>query len=70
MASRFLPVAVDRSKLLPFGGTLDHNHLVEIGAAVRLAHRFAVPQRALALESAARERWATSTPNCPPDGRG
>ena len=56
-ANRFLLVAVDRSKLLPFGGALDHNQLIKIGEAVRLALRFAAAERALQLEPAARERW-------------
>ncbi|MGO9956371.1 MAG: hypothetical protein ACLP50_10390 [Solirubrobacteraceae bacterium] len=56
-ANRFLLVAVERSKLLPFGGALDDRQLAEIADAVRLALRFAAAHRPLTFDSAARERW-------------
>jgi DNA replicative helicase MCM subunit Mcm2 (Cdc46/Mcm family) len=55
--NRFLLVAVDRSKLLPFGSALDADQLAEVSDAVRLGLRFAGAQRALPLDPAARERW-------------
>jgi len=55
--NRFLLVAVDRSKLLPFGSALDADQLAEVRDAVRLGLRFARAQRALPLDPAARERW-------------
>ncbi len=55
--NRFLLIAVDRSKLLPFGSALDGDHLAEIRDALRLALRFAAAHRELPLDRAARERW-------------
>ena len=55
--NRFLLIAVDRSKLLPFGSALDGEHLAEIRDALRLALRFAAAHRELPLDRAARERW-------------
>jgi hypothetical protein len=55
--NRFLMLAVDRSKLLPFGSTIDSHGLAEICDRVRIALRFAAPHRALAFDPAARERW-------------
>ena len=55
--NRFLLIAVDRSKMLPFGSALDTDDLVEVRDAVRLGLRFASPDRALAFDPAARERW-------------
>lgn len=55
--NRFLLIAVDRSKLLPFGSALDREHLAEIRDALRLALRFAAAHRELPLDRAARERW-------------
>ena len=56
-ANRFLLVAVDRSKLLPFGSALDTDQLAEVRDAARLGLRFAGERRALPLDPAARERW-------------
>ena len=56
-ANRFLLVAVDRSKLLPFGSALNADQLAQVRDAVRLGLRFAGAHRALALGPAARERW-------------
>ena len=55
--NRFLLIAVDRSKLLPFGSALDAGQLAEVRDAVRLGLRFAGAPRALPLDPAARERW-------------
>jgi hypothetical protein len=55
--NRFLLIAVDRSKLLPFGSALHADQLAQVRDAVRLGLRFAGEQRALALDPAARERW-------------
>ena len=56
-ANRFLLVAVERSKLLPFGSTIDEQQLAEIRDGVRLALRFAAAHRPLSFDDAARERW-------------
>jgi hypothetical protein len=55
--NRFLLIAVDRSKLLPFGSALVTEQLVAVRDAVRLALRFAAAHRPLAFDPAARERW-------------
>jgi hypothetical protein len=55
--NRFLVLAVDRSKLLPFGSAIDDRQLAEIRDAVRLALRFAGAERPLGFDDAARERW-------------
>jgi hypothetical protein len=55
--NRFLVLAVDRSKLLPFGSAIDNAQLAEIRDAVRLALRFAAMDRPLAFDDASRERW-------------
>ena len=52
-----LLVAVQRSKLLPFGGALDGTQFVEIRDAVRLALRFAQQHRPITFDDPARERW-------------
>jgi hypothetical protein len=56
-ANRFLLVAVQRSKLLPFGGALDGTQFAEIRDAVRLALRFAAQHGPITFDDAARERW-------------
>ena len=56
-ANRYLLVAVERSKLLPFGSTLDQERLAEIRDTVRLALRFASAHRPITFHDAARERW-------------
>ena len=56
-ANRYLLVAVERSKLLPFGSPLDPERLAEIRDAVRLALRFASAHRPITFDDAARERW-------------
>ena len=56
-ANRYLLVAVERSKLLPFGSALDQERLAEIRDTVRLALRFASAHRPITFHDAARERW-------------
>jgi hypothetical protein len=58
-----LLVAVDRSKLLPFGSALDADQLAEVRDSVRLGLRFAGAHRALPLDLAARERWIDIYPH-------
>lgn len=58
-ANRFLLVAVERSKLLPFGSALADEKLAKVRDAVRLALRFAGAHRPLAFDDAAREQWMT-----------
>jgi hypothetical protein len=55
--NRFLLVAVDRSKLLPFGSALDADQLAEVRDAIRLGLLFATARRSLPLDPSARERW-------------
>jgi hypothetical protein len=55
--NRFLLIAVDRSKLLPFGSALDGDQLATVRDRVRFGLRFAVEHRALPLDPPARERW-------------
>lgn len=50
-------IAVERSKLLPFGSAIDDHQLAPIRDAVRLALRFASAERAVAFDPAARECW-------------
>ncbi|MGO9901812.1 MAG: DUF3987 domain-containing protein [Solirubrobacteraceae bacterium] len=56
-ANRFLLIAVKRSKLLPFGGTLDGDRFTEVRDAIRLALRFAQQHRPITFDDDARERW-------------
>ena len=56
-ANRFLLVAVQRSKLLPFGGALDGDQFAELRDTVRLALRFAQQHRPITFDDQARERW-------------
>jgi hypothetical protein len=56
-ANRYLLVAVERSKLLPFGSALDPERLGEIRDVVRMALRFASPHRPITFDDGARERW-------------
>jgi hypothetical protein len=60
--NRFLLIAVDRSKLLPFGSALDPDQLADVRDAVRLALRFAATDRPLTLDPAAREQWIAIYP--------
>jgi hypothetical protein len=62
-ANRFVLVAVDRSKLLPFGSALDAEQLAEVREAARLGLRFSAAHRALPLDPAARERWIDIYPH-------
>jgi hypothetical protein len=56
-ANRYLLIAVQRSKLLPFGSALDQERLADIRDAIRLALRYATQHRAISFDDAARERW-------------
>jgi hypothetical protein len=58
-ANRFLLIAVERSKLLPFGSAIENEQLAEIRDAVRLALRFAAAHRPVTFDAAARERWVS-----------
>ena len=49
-SNRFLVLAVDRSKLLPFGSAIDDAQLAELPDAVRRALRFAGTDRPLAFD--------------------
>ena len=49
-ANRFLLVAVQRSKLLPFGGTLDGDQFAELRDTLRLALRFAQQHRPITFD--------------------
>jgi hypothetical protein len=67
-ANRFLLIAVERSKLLPFGSAIENEQLAEIRDAVRLALRFAAAHRPIKSRSTpprARDGFR-STPNYPP----
>jgi hypothetical protein len=55
--NRFLLIAVQRSKLLPFGSAIDDRQLADVRHAVRRALRFANGDRGLRMDDAARERW-------------
>lgn len=55
--NRFLVVAVQRSKELPFGGQLSGDDLAHVRESTRTALRFASLARELAFDPAARERW-------------
>ena len=55
--NRHLLIAVERSKLLPFGSALSDDQLANVRQAVRAGLRFADADRALQLDPAARERW-------------
>jgi len=60
--NRFLLIAVQRSKLLPFGSSIDDQQLADIRHAVARAARFAAADRGLPLDGAARERWVAIYP--------
>jgi hypothetical protein len=55
--NRFLVVAVQRSKELPFGGRLAGDELARVRAAVLTALRFASLPRELTFDHDARARW-------------
>jgi len=59
-ANRFLLLAVDRSKLLPFGSAIDDAQLTELADTVRRALRFAAADRPLAFDQPARDRWVAA----------
>jgi hypothetical protein len=55
--NRFLVIAVQRSKELPFGGRLSGDALHRVRDATLTALRFATVPRQLQFDSEARERW-------------
>jgi hypothetical protein len=55
--NRFIVVAVERSKALPFGGRLGGEELTGVREQVRLAARFASVAQQITFDSHARERW-------------
>ena len=55
--NRFMVVAVQRSKTLPFGGRLDGDELERVREQVRLAARFASIAQDITFDPHARERW-------------
>ncbi|MCA1679656.1 MAG: DUF3987 domain-containing protein [Actinobacteria bacterium] len=55
--NRFLVIAVQRSKQLPFGGRLAGDELARVRDATRTALRFASLPRQLTFDPQARERW-------------
>ena len=60
--NRFLVLAVDRSKLLPFPTAIDPHQLAEVRDRVRVALRFATEPRPISFDRAARERWIAAYP--------
>jgi hypothetical protein len=69
-ANRYLLVAVERSKLLPFGSALDQERLAEIRDTILLALRFAAAHRPITFDDAARERWIEAYPELTADRPG
>ena len=55
--NRFMVVAVQRSKTLPFGGRLDGDELDRVREQVTLAARFASIEQPITFDPHARERW-------------
>jgi hypothetical protein len=55
--NRFLLIAVERSKLLPFGGQLAGDELEDVRQALLDGLRFAQIAGAVGFDAAARERW-------------
>jgi hypothetical protein len=55
--NRFMVVAVQRSKTLPFGGRLGGDDLARVREHVRLAARFAAVEQCISFDGPARERW-------------
>ena len=60
--NRFLLVAVDRSKLLPFGGTLQPAALTDVSKRLGTSVRFAQTAGPLTFDDHARERWIAAYP--------
>lgn len=60
--NRFLLIAVDRSKLLTFGGTLQAACLTAVSERLRAALRFAQTAGPLTFDDPARERWIAAYP--------
>jgi hypothetical protein len=55
--NRFLLVCAERSKELPFGGSLDPGRLDELGDTVRTSLRFAEAQSTIGLDAEAATLW-------------
>jgi hypothetical protein len=55
--NRFMVLAVQRSKTLPFGGRLNGDDLDRVREQVRLAARFAAVEQHISFDGPARERW-------------
>jgi hypothetical protein len=55
--NRFMVVAVQRSKALPFGGRLGGEELVRVREQVGLAARFASVEHHITFDPRARDRW-------------
>jgi hypothetical protein len=55
--NRFMVVAVQRSKTLPFGGRLGGDDLARVREQVRLAARFAAAEQQISFDGPARECW-------------
>jgi hypothetical protein len=58
--NRFMVVAVQRSKTLPFGGRLGGEELERVREQVRLAARFGSAAQDITLDHQARERWSAA----------
>jgi hypothetical protein len=55
--NRFMVLAVQRSKTLPFGGRLGGDDLARVREQVRLAARFAAVEQHISFDGPARECW-------------
>jgi Protein of unknown function (DUF3987) len=55
--NRFMVLAVQRSKTLPFGGRLGGDDLARVREQVTLAARFAAVEQHITFDPQARERW-------------
>jgi hypothetical protein len=60
--NRFLVIAVQRSKVLPFGGALDGNDLARVRESVTIALRRAHAAGAVSFCAAARDKWVEIYP--------
>lgn len=68
--NRFLLIAVDRSKLLPFGGQLQGDDLTQARSALHRALRFAKAAGPMAFDEEACERWSSGYPELSRDNPG
>ena len=60
--NRFMVIAVQRSKLLPFGGQLRGTELAHVRDQLTAALQHTRPQPAVSFSAAARERWIDAYP--------